>query len=565
MSSINIVRNTPELARILALPRRDPESFARELIGPLSEVLRLPGSAATLRASQALALHDIGVYRGGLVPLIVGEGKTLVSFLAPLVLDSKRPILFLPANLIDKTDRDRARYSADWRVPTNIRLMSYEMLSRAQSENELEDYAPDLVMGDEVHRLKNLDAAVTRRFARYKQRHVEVPFVGLSGTVIKRSVMDVGHLALWALGTGSPLPTNRGELEEWSLALDELSERDEYKRYSFGALAAFAQGEPTLTTVRQGFRKHLAETPGIVMSVGGGEKVAASIYVRGLRYDVADITEEHVAKLREEKRTPDDWDVTPVDVWRHAKELALGFHGIWDPRPPPEWRAARRAWFAFCRHIVGMSDRLDSPEHIAIAIDAGRLPSGRDVLAKWRAIEPTFKPNEVPVWHDDTALLEAARWMRKPGVVWVSHIPFGERLARLTGAPYYANEGFDARGHFIEDADGKTSIIASVKANKEGRNLQETWSRCLIVSPFEDAGEWEQVIGRFHRTGQKADTVEVDVFIGCAEHIKAWHKARGLAKTIQQLTGDTNKILLADVDIPPAPLTDSAMWAGLYA
>ena len=166
------VRGTSELARILAIPRRgsSAEDFGRSIAPQLTALLKTPQGTQSLRAMQACALHDIGVYGGAFCPLGVGEGKTLITLLAPYVLNAQRPLLLLPANLIEKTERDRRRLSEHWRIPNNIRLFSYEMLGRVQSAGELEVYAPDLILADECHKLKNRHAAVTRRVTRWMKQ-----------------------------------------------------------------------------------------------------------------------------------------------------------------------------------------------------------------------------------------------------------------------------------------------------------------------------------------------------------------------------------------------------------
>ncbi len=552
------VRKTPELTRILALPRRrvdDPQW--EHLADELTELLKTPHGTMRLRPAQALALYEIATLRGGICPVEVGGGKTLISLLAANVLEAKRPLLLLPANLIEKTNRDRAELARDWQIPTNIRLFSYEMLGRVQSAGELDHYLPDVVIADELHKLKNPDAAVTRRVARDLEARPDVIFVGLSGTFMDRSVRETAHPLRWALKDNAPIPKTEGETDEWAAALDEKV--DELRRFEPGALLELATDEDAdpspLVTARRGFRRRLVETPGIVSTIGNGEHVDCSIIVKAITYAVAPITNEHIAKLRNEMETPDGWELTqPVDVWRHARELALGFHQIWDPRPPEEWRSARRGWFSFVREVLSRSRTLDSPEHVANAVDDGRLPEGGDPLATWRGIRDTFIPNAIPIWHDESALRVAAAWMKRPGIVWVDHVPFGERLSEITGAPYYAEGGLDPGGAFIDDGDPKRAVIASVKANKEGRNLQKKWARSLVTSPQEGPGLWQQLIGRTHRPGQLADEVEVDVFLGCAEHTDAWRKALAGAAAVRDTTGAQQKLLIANVATWPSDL-----------
>src|SRR5438128_2692375 len=92
------VANSQELKRILALPRRVADGS--DLVEPLTQALKTPTGTQTLRPVQAQALYDMGTYGGLFGPLRVGSGKTLVTLLAPLLLEAKRPVLLLPANLI---------------------------------------------------------------------------------------------------------------------------------------------------------------------------------------------------------------------------------------------------------------------------------------------------------------------------------------------------------------------------------------------------------------------------------------------------------------------------------
>ncbi len=560
------VRHTAELQRILQLPRRsevDLEALAAEM----TELLRTPKGTMRLRPVQALALHDIGTVGGGFLPVGVGEGKTLISLLAAYVLDAKSPLLLLPASLIEKTQREMRHLMQHWLIPTNIRMMSYEMLGRAQSAAELDTYKPDLVVDDEVHKLKNKRAAVTRRVGRYMHENPGTRFVGMSGTIMRKSLCDFGHILRWALKGNAPVPKTTEELEEWASALDEVAKGkpgDELSRLEPGALLQFATREPTssgtdLERARRGFRARLTETPGVVATAGDSERVDCSIYIKAHVLKVAPITEQHFRTLRGDRDdrdrfpgwlTPDGWPLSQgVDVWRVARELALGLHYIWDPRPPKEWMEPRKAWSAFVREVLSHSRTLDSELQVAQACAAGRLPD--EALRAWQAVRDTFKPNSVAVWHDDSALKFCAEWAKTPGIVWTEHSFFAERLAELTGLPYFGAKGLTSSGQFIDDADSTRAAIVSIDANREGRNLQGKWSRNLVVSPPEGADVWQQMLGRTHRPGQTADEVEVDILWGCREHVNAWRKA--LAGTIavrDTVGGAPAKLLLADVNVP---------------
>ena len=551
------VERTYDLERILSLPRRaDPyEGLAEQM----TDLLRTPNGTMRLRPLQALALHDIGVYGGAFLMLDVGEGKTLVSFLAPYILDAKRPLLLLRANLVHETSRKLRELREHWLIPNNIRVMSFQMLGLVQSARDLEMYAPDLIIVDEAQALKNRDAAVTRRVERYLEAHPDTKFVAMTGTFMRRSIRDFAHTLRWALKEQAPIPSTDNEVDEWARCLDASIE-NEWERVEVGALAALAGGSEDITAVRQGFRQRLRETPGVVASAPTGTEVDADLVIRPLRYEVSTTIQSYFRTLREEKIAPTGeelWEA--AEVWRHARELALGFCQRWDPPAPEEWKAARKAWFQFVRGVLSRSRTWDSPKHVEMACDAGQLPNG--ALEAWRAVRDSFIPNPVPVWHDDAALKVCAKWMKRPGIVWVKHVPMGIRLSAYTGAKYYGEEGVSEDGEFILDADPSRPIIASVDANKEGRNLQTKYHRNLLTTMLEGSDTMHQLIGRTHRPGQSAATVEVDVLLGCAEHARAWFKALSGAAAVRDTVGTQCKLLIADTESWPDK-EEIQSWSG---
>jgi hypothetical protein len=406
------------------------------------------------------------------------------------------------------------------------------MLGLVQYEAELEVYAPDLIIADEVHKLKNRRSAVTRRVGRYMHQHPETRFVGLSGTIMRRSLLEFAHILRWCLKDNAPIPSHYNEVEEWASALDEdVSGRpgDELGRLEPGALLQLCTAdelasESPMTAARKGFRRRLVETPGVIATAGNGERVDCPIRISAVTYPMQRQTDEAFHKLRSLWLAPaDDYPLTSgAEIWAHAKALALGLTYVWNPRPPREWLEPRRDWGAFVRSVISHSRTLDSEKHVADAVLSGRIDD-EGALQRWLAVRDTFEPNSVPVWHDDSALRRCAEWAaEEPGIVWTEHAFFAERLAELTGLTYYGAKGLDRDGRFIDDADSTRSAIVSIDANREGRNLQAKWSRNLITSPPEGSDVWQQTIGRTHRTGQTADEVIVDVLLGCAEHANAW-------------------------------------------
>lgn len=546
-----------EIERIRSLPRRQWSAADKQQITlEVSRQLRLPGSSAVLRESQALALYELATEAGLFGALRVGAGKTLITLLAPIVLGASRALLILPASLIAKTERDRDFYAKDWNVSKSLRFMSYEMLGRTQSSKFLENFKPDLIISDECHRLKNSKAAVTRRVARYMGANPSTWFIALSGTIVRNSVKDYAHLATWALKGGSPLPIDSEQLDKWAEVLDD---DDNFLRTkNIGPLKSFGSD---VTSIRNSFRDRLLHTPGVIISEGAGG-CSASLLVRAVPYDVDELTEKHFTKLREDWETPDDWPLAdPMQVWRHARELALGLHYVWDPRPPEPWREARRAWAKFCRQMIIRSSLYDSEKQVADAVRFGYLKSKE--FEDWIKIRDTFIPNVVPIWHSSFGLDLCKAWAEQVGggIIWSHHSFFGRACAQKLGVTYYGRKGLDEKGRLIDDTkpDRDGTIIASIPANGTGRNLQ-AWSTSLVTAPPSGGHTWEQLLGRLHREGQQEDSVTFDVLCGCKEHINSMLDAKRDAQMILATTAQEQKLLYCDYDYLDEPPNEKSQW-----
>lgn len=545
------VSSSAEFQRILKLPRRswkpeDLEKFTREL----TQELKTPDGTMELRPIQALALHDLALQGGLFGPMRVGAGKTLTSLLAPYILEAKRPLLILPAGLVEKTERERQVLAKHWRISRNLKMMSYEMLGRVSGADTLTQYRPDVIIMDECHRVKNKRAGVTRRVSRYFETYPETKCVAISGTVMKNSLRDFAHLLRWCLKEGAPVPQHEGELIEWAEALDEKV--NPLKRNKPGVLLKLCTLDDWRDTqdetqaARRGFQRRLVETAGVVAT--SQDDVTCSLEIGALKYEVSQETEKNFKTLRDKWETPDGWQFSEgIIAWACARQLALGFHYIWDPRPPEEWLNARREWAKFVRDILSRSRTLDTELQVSQACAQGKLQDNE--YRQWRHLEPTFKPNMRAVWHDDSAIQTCAKWGKHAGIIWCDHTLFAQKLSKETGFPYYGANGLDQKGRYIED-NGKGTVIASRHANSTGRNLQNLWDKNLVTSPMGGAGEWEQLLGRTHRDGQLSDEVECAVLYGCWEHVDAWDKALLRAQSTLDTLGQSQKILLADKIFP---------------
>lgn len=552
----NAVPASAEWHRIDRLPSRQwLSSEVDAIVSELSARLRQPGSTATLLPAQALSLVEAFTAGGLFAPLPVGSGKTLLSLLLPVFLTAKKPILIVPAALARKTLLERSRYEQQWRLPGNLRILSYERLSRESAARELEDYAPDALIFDECHKLKNPRAAVTRRVSRYLSAHPGVKVAAMSGTITKRSIKDFAHVVAWCLAH-SPAPTTFTDLEAWSSALDVRVQEPRTRPAYPGPILRWCLPEDLADGDehdhgRRGYRRRLVSTPGVVAL--SEQSVSCSLRVDAEWLDQPACAEAFT-RLRTSWELPDGYElIDGPSVWRAARQIGLGFYYTLRVWPPTEWREKRRAWARLVRTIIsehGNRLHIDTEAQVASAIVTGHLPvsilaDARAIRDEWKAIEPTFTPETITEWLSPDALDWADRWLTSErGILWCESVAFGSALADR-GWSYYGAEGLDARKRLIDHAPTGRGIVASYAANKAGRNLQHFSANALTQVP-KSGMDLEQCLGRTHRQGQLSDEVTARALITCAEDFGAIEQARKDAAYQQAITGQTSKLLACD-------------------
>lgn len=551
------VQDSKDLERIRWLPARrwqdDPDlEFLR--LG-LSLMLRAPGGTMDLWAHQAKALQEMHDFRGALLPIPVGKGKTLISKLLPTVMDLSPSLLLVPSKLVGKTHGDFEALDRHWNAADPI-VLSYQKISVSKGWDRLKEISPKLIIADECHWLKNTDAGVTRKLMRWHREHPETRGCFMSGRISSRSLKEYAHLARWALGQNAPLPIVHGILEEWRRAIDEKV--PEGARMAPGALLALCDGEEldslskdqspinALSVIRKAYRRRLVSTPGVVAVEPKGVEIPITLEIE--RPVPSPAAWSAFEKLRRDWETPDGHPFSePMDLWRHARDLVCDFYNVWDPRPPEDWLMARREWHRYVRDIRSRRFKdIDTPFQVVLAIRKGRLRSKE--YDRWLEVRDTFKPNSVPVWIGDAMLNWCGQWLqgKDPTIIWTDDVPFGRRLSRHLGLPYFQREGRDANGRHIERLGKPEHVIASVQSNYEGRNLQHMWHTNLVVSAEPKGSTWHQLIGRTHREGQEADEVAVHAVIACLEQWKGLRQARKDEEFARDTTVDDSKLLLAD-------------------
>lgn len=532
-----VVGFTEDFRRIEALPR---VTYPEPMVEDLTEAYRTEAGTMTLRPLQATALEILHDCRGLLGSLPVGSGKTLITYLAATVLGCVNPILLVPAHLREKTERDFAELSKHW-IGVAPLIVTYSWLSRIDQAEWLEKLKPDIIIGDEAHKLRRPGSACTRRVFRYLRENPDVVFCALSGTLIGRSLMDIHKLAALTLGPANmPIPQSEKECRVWARAFDEKVDI----RSKPGALGMLLEPgvEPSLENIRKVVGRRIFETPGTLASYE--DDVPASITINPIKWPMPIECKAHVSKLLDLHEAPNGDECTPADVYRHLRSLAMGFYYEWDPEPPWEWLDARRHWKRFARDILSAENPLyDTELQVANAAKVGLIDPSQ--WHAWDAVRHSYNGESVPVWVSDDAIGRVVQLVGSdPVVVWVEQIAVGNYLAELTGWPYYHKLGRDRSGRFIDD-HGDGPMIASIASNHEGRNLQR-WNRAVVLTPPANGKIVEQLLGRMHRPGQEADEVHVDVILPHARIRQQFRQAVRDCELVRDTTGQPQKLLIAD-------------------
>lgn len=590
------VSESEDLDRILVLPRRSPLDLASArstaLVELMTERLRRrdrPVDACECQEKlgrpcvkrllpvQAWTLFEAPLARGVVAHVAVGSGKTLLDILLPMVMPGCRvAALFVPPGLVDQLALEYQAIGEHFRVPSLImpqgrggrifsddrpvlHVMPYSRLQREEAAAWILSVKPDLIVADEAHSLKNRGATRTGRVMRYLADRIAagepVSLAVWSGTIAADSILNFAHLAAFALEDGSPVPIDPDEAERWAAVLDPSDWPAQP-----GALKRLASpGESVLEAVG----RRLRETRGFI-TASGRDDVGASIRV--VERNPGKLPEPIRAAIRSVRDTwqrPDGEELADAfQVAQCVGVLNLGFYYRWRfPGDPPkalrdEWFAARKAWGREMRLKLERPElRLDSPKLLSRAAQrfeegyVGELPVWQsETWARWRDVKDLVPHVSEAVWVDDYLVRDAAEWATENiGIVWAEQPSFGAAVAKAARIPWHpGGDGADAR---IRAERGTQSIVASIGSHGEGRDgLQFAFASQLVTWPLASGKEWEQLLGRLHRRGQKADEVLTAVYRHTTEARESIDQAVRKAKFVEGLLTAEQRLLNADVE-----------------
>jgi hypothetical protein len=419
------VRNSPDLERVVALPRRalelDGTPRADAIVQAMSERYsrgvprgqcrcaeidperyRAEGCIDTMRLTQALALWEIGIAGGLLGPIGTGHGKTMLDLLAPAAFAHHAGIpdvlcvLFVPPGLVKQLVRDYDYIGQHMRMPTmviqgspetrvadpvlgvappRLNVMPYSRISLKDSTTWLSTVRPHAIIADEVHKLRDRKTATTKRVMRYFDEYRETRFAGWSGSITSKSIADYAHLAALALKGGSPLPIDPETVDEWARAVDPSDNPADPGALLDGLIASGCckPGESLYT----GISRRILETRGVVSTSSQAvdcELVIAERKVGAIPPHIREL----ISKALDFERPDGEELVTAMQAVACAIEIACGFHHRWiypkhvfprDAQLVQDWLGARKEWNKELRSMLKAGgEHMDSPlllEHAA--------------------------------------------------------------------------------------------------------------------------------------------------------------------------------------------------------
>lgn len=491
------------------------------------------------------------------------------------------------------------------RRPRGLFVFPYSLASQADCEEALGLLKPDIVIADEAHRLANFNAARTRRFSRFMEEH-KPQFVCMSGTITAKSLMDYAHLARWALGDNCFLPSKHFELAEWAEQIDANAVggagRNNSTTTRLVRWARDVSGQPielTTTGFREAFRVRMATCPGVYVSPE--QSVSCSLIIRNEAIPL-EAAEKRPGwgKLKDLMDGVEEGWVSPcgdqidhaMQKFRWMFELSAGMYNslVWPSveelakrRQISEGEASDLLERAFKHHELGQ----DYAKVLRTYLETA--PPGRDTPMLVGQSMYQHGTRDVPGWlyepwikhreadfegrpERDSYPVRVCDWKVRHCVERAKSLPKGEGALIwchsqdlikwcheelvAAGLPSFAATAGPAIDKELErishgDPEMCSKIIPiSISAHGEGKNFQALRHQIFLQWP-RPARTAEQVLGRQHRTGQKADELIVNTCFSLEFDHMLFAACLNDSLYQHQSMGSPRKLILADYDPMP--------------
>jgi len=518
---------------------------------------------------------------------------------------TKVPITYPILVLGGKSLAQRRAYARSGKK--GLYVLPYSCMCTKDTVEVLEGIQPELIIADEAHKLSARNTATTKRLLHYIERY-KPEGVCLSGTITSKGILDYYHLIKWCLGSNNPLPNSTSLANEWAVVLDACASSGDCEYVSStctGPLQPLVQWankhypheqiSQDIAGFRKAYRLRLTSTPGVVASKEsklGTSLILANVPVPDYKaVEGWNDLENLIDNVEERWLTPNDDEIDhAIHKWKWLFELSAGFYNslTW---PEPEILAERRSISeieasdllekAKVHHEAGQSyakalrswlaekskPGLDTPMLVGMEMARnGAATVGHALYGEWKAWKDLDFPGRPE--RDSTSVRvcpykinEMLRWSHeevmptgKGAIVWYYHQEMGvwatEELREIGMDAVHCPAGDAFNSLIIDPANADKIIVASISAHGTGKNLQHFEHQYVLQWP-RPAHVTEQMLGRTHRNGQKADelvvrtnwTLEFDElnFAACLND----------SLYIHQTTGNRQKLIYATYDPLP--------------
>lgn len=566
------------------------------------------GKPIRLNPDQAFGVRTFRTHRRGFFDIDVGKGKTALAQICSSLWFAKRPesrvLYMLPPNLVKELFNYHIRWARThlntW-IPRWINLhgkasqvrtalvssgqpgiyvMPFTLLSEEGATALLEHIDADLVIIDEAHTLGGgRDTGRTKAFWPWCKARGPRGVV-MSGSFSRQSPEDYHPLASWVLGDKSPLPRLVVDTQVWTAALESrASERplspeiiQAMRPLVNWAISEFPQEfedhKWTTRTIRLAYQHRFRSAPGVVKSIEG-QGIPNGLAI--VNWKCAEPNTK-LAKMLQELE--DDW-VTPdgdekshaIEILEVARQLSAGFflRHYWDMNLPGAEQAVvaferRREYASILRDFLKSPRARNMELHVPHAVGnhmkrEGAIKNWDHMYEAWKDWKEVYhkdlpRRSTKPVRVDPFKVKAVVEWAKahreKGGIIWAHHHEFGDWIVealravgikphrKMTGDPWQAGDSSDGQ-----------IVVASIGAFGQGKNLQH-YEHQILGQWCRTAPRMQQLLGRLHRQGQRAETVVAHTLrVTDFDHQQAYAT---LLDTIydKQTHGGDRKLLIAE-------------------
>lgn len=478
----------------------------------------------------------------------------------------------------------RAAY-AKVRAP-GVHVVPYSLLSEKDAAMLLEAIDADYVIADEAHTISG-EARTGRNAAFWAWCKEQDPYgVVMSGTMSKTNPRDSYRLARWILRDKAPVPRTFVDMEKWSEVLRSDSEEKgkiprkklkEFRRLVQWARRRFPDRMVDLSasarTVRMAYQLRFNSAPGVVSSAGQAPLGVGLEIVNFPAKDMGRELRDLLNDLDVNWLTPDGilltYAVEKLEVFR---QLTCGFYlkHYWDMKKPRIEEAiaaheARLEYRAELRNFLKSTRAKHMRLYIPSAVGKyhethGAIKNWRnlyDLWLRWKELQVEGLPKQSVkfVKIDDYKVKAIVQWAKahkkRGGVIWVHHHGFAkwihDELVKADIKPVIKSSG---DSWDLGDGSEGRIVVASEGAFYQGQNLQHYQAQ-IIAQWLRTSTRMEQLLGRLHREGQQAESVQTCTLLHTEfDHMQVYATILDTCY-VKQIQGGEPKLLVADWDEEP--------------